>query len=337
MAAPAGSYQRFEVSNELEDIAPLIYDTSPTECPMIQNAARGSVDNTRFDWTEDQLDAADGTNAHVDGDVFLATDITAPDKLTNECQIARKDFRITRRARKIAKTGQVDEVARQTVRKGRELKRDMETIVMQNQAKVADNGTLAPLTASINTWIADLNSTGRTDRDATTGADPTGDGSDAATDSSAVRAMTETGLLGVIKGIYLDSQEMPDAIMMGPSAKQQFSKYMFTDPARIATPQMEIQNGRTKGLSVVGAVDVWVSDYGVVDIVPDRFQRERDAIVCNMDFIEISYFDPISTDAMAKDADDDSRMVLADFGLMVRNRYTLGVFADVNEAVAMTA
>lgn len=337
MAAPTNSYQRVNVSNDLEDISDLIYDTSPTECPMVQNAAQNTADNSTIEWVEDILDAANGSNAWVDGDVFAAEAITPPARLNNECQISRKDFRISRRARRINKAGPDDEIARQVVRKGRELKRDIETVIMGNQAKVVDNGTAAPLTASINAWIADLNTTGRTSRDATSGADPTGDGSNAATDSSATRALTETGLLGVVKGIFLDSQEMPDALMLGPAAKQQFSAYMFTSPARIATQYQDQGASPRGGVRVVGAVDVWVSDYAVVDVVPDRFQRERDSIFCNFDYLEIAYFDPISTDAMAKDSDTDSRMVLADYGLRARNRYTLGIYADVDSAVAMTA
>lgn len=335
MAAPTNSYQRSDVTNELEDISPLIYDTSPTECPLVQNAAKGTASNTTVDWTEDELDAADATNAWIDGDVFAASAVTPPVKLTNECQIVRKDFRISRRARKLAKTGQTDEVARQTVRKGRELKRDIEAVCMSNTAAVSDNGSVAPKTGSLLTWIKDLNSSGRTARGGS-GADPVTTGSTAATDGTQ-RALDESGLLGVVAGIHVDSQEMPDALMLGTVAKQKFSNYMFSSSARIATQHQDQGKTPRGGVRVVGAVDVWVTDYAVVDVVPDRFQRERDAVFVNFDYVELAYFDPISTDAMAKDSDTDSRMVLADFALKVRNRYTLGVFADVDETTAMVA
>ncbi len=335
MAAPTNSYQRVAVSNTLEDYADVIYDVSPQEVPFITNSAQGTADNTTYDWTEDELDAANANNAHIDGDIFAAEAITPPTKLTNECEIARKDFRISRRARRVNKAGPDDEVARQVVRKGRELKRDIESSVLDNRAKVVDNGTVAPRTASLNAWIADMNTTGRTDRGAT-GADPTGDGTDAATDGT-VRALSESGLRGVLKGVYLDSQEAPDAIMFHPDAKERFSNYIFGADAGIATQYQDQGRSPRGGVQAVGAVDVWVTDFAVVDIVPDRFQRPTDGLVVNFDFCEIKYFDPISTDAMAKDSDTDSRMVLADWGLCVRNRATLGVFADIDVSTAMVA
>ena len=38
-----------------------------------------------------------------------------------------------------------------------------------------------------------------------------------------------------------------------------------------------------------------------------------------------------------EDSDTDSRMVLADYGFRARNRYTLGIFADVNAGTPMVA
>lgn len=333
MGSPTNSYRRVDTTNALEDYADIIYDTSPTETPMVTNSAQGTADNTRFDWTEDELDAANPDNAHIDGDVFAAEAITPPTKLSNECEIARKDFRITRRSRKVNKAGPDDEVARQSVRKGREVKRDIEASVMANRGLVADNGTVAPRTGSINSFIADLNGNGRTDREGT-GADPTGDGTDPAGDG-ALRALSEAGLRGVQKGIYLDSSEAPDALMLHPDTKDLFSTYMFGTGTGIATQYQDQQANPRGGVKVVGAVDSWVMDFSVVDVVPDRFMRSRDAIFANFDFVEIKYFDPISTDAMAKDSDTDSRMVLADWGLCVRNRATLGIFADVSTATAM--
>ena len=335
MAADPNAYQRVDIIHALEDIQDLIYDTSPTDCPFIQNAPATTADNSTIEWVEDVLDAADVSNAFIDGDTFDAAAITQPSRLTNECQISRKDFRITRRARKINKAGPNDEVARQVARKGLELKRDMESIVLNNQAKVVDNGTAAPLVAGLPTWIADAQGAGRADRGAT-GTDPAGDGTTAAGDGT-IRALSEAGLLGVVRGIYDGSQAMPEALMLGTASKQLFSNYMFDDTSgrRVATQYQDQGRSPRGGVRVVGAVDVWVTDFAIVDVVPNRFQRDRDAFFVNFDYVEVSYFDPISTDAMGKDADDEPRMVLADYSIRARNRPSLGVFADIDTGTAM--
>ena len=165
-AAPTNAYQRTDVANELEDVSDIINDISPEEVPFQSNCSTISVENTKYEYDRDELDAASATNAHIDGDVFAGEAITAPSRLASHCQISRKDFIITRRARKMKKTGQRDEVARQVARKGRELKRDMESSLLANNAAVADNGSVAPETGGLPSWITG-DSDGRSSRGAT--------------------------------------------------------------------------------------------------------------------------------------------------------------------------
>ncbi len=340
MAAPANAYQRKDITHEAEDVRDIIYDVSPEETPFFTNAAQATADNTKHQWHEDTLDApADpgtgGGNSWVDGDQFAGQAITPPARLDNECQIQRKDFIVTRRARRLNKYGQRDELARQVVRKGRELKRDAETVLLYPQAKVADNGTLAPLLGGLPCWIADAQGAGRADRGGT-GTDPTGDGSDAPGDGT-LRALSEAGLLGVIDAVYKVSSEAPNILMLSVDGKQRYSNYMFSSSARIATQYQDQGANPRGGVQAVGAVDTWVTNTAIVDVVPNRFQRDRDSFVYNNAWADVAYFDPMQTDAMAKTADTDDRMILHDMTLVVRNRATLGTFADIDTSTAMIA
>lgn len=347
MAAPANAYQRTNITHEAEDVRDIIYDVSPEETPFFTNAAQATADNTTHQWHEDTLDApADPSsagggggsglgNAWVDGDVFAGQAITPPVRLNNECQIQRKDFIVSRRARRLNKYGQRDELARQVVRKGRELKRDAETVLLYPQAKVADDGSAAPLLAGVQSWIANTQGAGRTDRGAT-GADPVGDGSDAPT-TGTNRAISEAGLLGVVDGIYKVSTEAPNVMMFSVDAKQRFSNYMFGSSARIATQYQDQGANPRGGVQAVGAVDVWVTNTAIVDVVPNRFIRDEDSLIYNTGWCDCAYFDPMQTDAMAKTADTDDRMILMDHTLVVRNRATLGTYADIDSTTAMLA
>lgn len=348
MAAPANAYQRKDITHEAEDVRDIIYDVSPEETPFLTNSAQSTADNTKHQWHEDVLDApADPSsagggggsgngNAWVDGDQFAGQVVTPPTRLDNECQIQRKDFIVTRRARRLNKYGQRDELARQVVRKGRELKRDMEATLLYPQAKVADNGTAAPLLGGIFAYLGNAEGAGRTNRGAT-GADPTTtDGANAPTDGT-VRALSEAGVLGVIDAVYKVSTEAPNVFLLGVDAKQRFSNYMFSSSARIATQYQDQGATPRGGVQVVGAVDVWVTNTAVLDVVIDRFNRPRDTLIYNTDWCDCAYFDPMQTDAMAKVADTDDRMILSDHTLVIRNRRTAGTFADVDPSTAMVA
>lgn len=335
-AAPTDAYQRSDITNELEDISDVISDVSPEEVPFQTNAGSVMVDNTYYEFDSDVLPTAVNNNAHIDGDTFTADAITAPTRKGAHCQIARKDFVVTRRARKLNKTGQRDELARQTVRFGRALRRDIEMSVLANNASVADNGTVAPETGGLPTWI-EGDSDGRADRGA-----GGSEGGFAATLTTAAtdgtdRAMDESGMLDIVTNIFKVSKMAPEVLMLGPEAKAKFSRYMFSSSARIATPyQNQAQNPRG-GVRVVGAVDSWVTDYAVLDVVPNLWQREDDGFFLNFDSIDMGWFDRISTNAMAKNSDSDSRMIVADYCLIPRNELTIGIFADIDETLAMVA
>ena len=327
MAAPTNAYKRAAITHEFEDIQDIIYDVSPEETPFMTNAGTQVAENTFHEWPIDELDAANENNAWVDGDVFTAGAITPPVMQGNRCQISRKDIAVTRRARKINKAGQRDELARQIARKGRELKRDMEKILLNNQASVADNGTVAPKLGGFPAWLQ-------------TNTVFAGDGGDggftagnvvARTDGT-IRQLTEAMIKAVTLSIYTNSGDSPNTMLMHPQVKQSWSEYQFSTSARIATPYQDHGKNPRSGLTVVGAVDVWVGDFEVLDVVPDRFQRSRDLFIYNTEYTDVGYFDPIQTNAMGKRGDTDDNIVLADYTLVLTNEKTAGMVADIDAA-----
>ncbi len=342
MAAQTNAYQRFAQGNTLEDVHQEIMDITPDETPFLSNCPVGpAAQNTKKEWDNDELDPQDTTNAWIDGNVFAGQVITSPTRLDNECQISRKDFTITRRARKVKKTGQRDEVARQVARKGRELKIDMNGILQKNQAKTPDaDGATAPLTAGLPTWIIG-GTDGRANRGATTGTDPAQLG--AVKGDGTKRAQSEAATLAIVSAVAKVSKMRPNVLHMDHDSKSKFSAYAFGTDARIATPYQDHGANPRSGLTINGSVDVWVTDFAVLEIVPDLYMPLRnegtgyDHFIYDTAGVWVSYFDPISTNAMAKVADSDDRMVLADYCLMPSNPKCIGTYADVDETLAWGA
>lgn len=262
-------------------------------------------------------------------------------------QIARKDIVVTRRADIVRKAGRRSELNYQIAKAGRELKRDCESSATSINFGAQTTETVAGRTSGLPTWLttstftasaaAEGSAAGHNDGVLTNGTPAVpGNGFDA----DATGAMTETLLLNTIASIYNAGGD-PDMIMLHPNAKQQMSRFLFTagqsGGARIATQYQDAGPNKRSGLTVVGAVDVYVSDFGVLDITPNRFQRDRDIFVLESDMWAIAYLDGYHIERIGKTGDSEKRVLLVDFGVVSRNEAASGAIFDVAATTAWTS
>ena len=110
-----------------------------------------------------------------------------------------------------------------------------------------------------------------------------------------------------------------------------------TTGPRIATQYQDQGPVNRGGVSVIGAVDVYVGDFQVLDIVPNRFQRERDVWILDTEYWDIAYLDGYKTETIAKIGDAERRHILVDWTLVSKNEAASGVVADIDETTAMVA
>src|SRR5690606_28808086 len=120
-----------------------------------------------------------------------------------------------------------------------------------------------------------------------------------------------------------------------PAVKQKMSSYLFSSSARIATPYTDA--GSSKGASVVGSVDIYVSDFGKLKIVPNRFQPATDVFVLDPEYWELCYLDGYRTVDLNKQGDADDRILLVDYSLKSMAEASSGLIADIDGSLAMTA
>jgi hypothetical protein len=81
--------------------------------------------------------------------------------------------------------------------------------------------------------------------------------------------------------------------------------------------------------TIVGAADVYMSDFGTLTVVPNRFQRARDAWILDPEYASVCYLRPIQQVELAKTGDAEKGMMLAEFGLKVDNEAAHGIVADL--------
>jgi hypothetical protein len=324
MAAITNTYTRFDAKGVREDLSNVIYQISPEETPFMSNVGKENVKNTFYEWQTDDLASAVSTNAQIEGDDITSfTAATATVRLGNYTQISRKDVVISGTLESVDKAGRRSELSYQMAKRGAELKRDMETAMLANQAAAAGSTSAARKTGALQAFLKTNTNEG------TGGGDPsyTSIPDAARTDSTAgdLRSFSETLLKDVIQKVWTQGGK-PSVVMAGPVNKQNLSKM-----AGIAAQRFNAQGAKPS--TIIGAADVYVSDFGNVTIVPNRFQRERDVFVLDTEYASVAYLRPFQTVELAKTGDAEKRMLLVEWGLKVMNEKAHGAVYDLNSII----
>lgn len=323
MAQFTETFKSYEAKGIKEDVASVITDISPEDTPFLSNIGSKSVSNTYFQWQTDALAAASTTNAVIEGDDVASGDVTAATPTTilgNYVQISRKTVAISGSLEATARYGRASEIAYQTAKMGRELKRDMEATLTNKQAANAGAAATARVTAGLEAFLRTNDNRG------TSGADPTLSGStsgypNAAPTDGTQRAFTEVILKDVIQKAWA-SGGSPKMLMVGPVNKQKVSAF-----AGIASQRFNV-NGAKPGV-IVGAADIYVSDFGNVEVVPNRFSRERTAFVLDPEYASVAYLRNFELQDLAKTGDAEKKMLVVEYGLSVDTEAAHGVAADL--------
>lgn len=313
MALPTDTFSTYGQIGIREDLSDMIYDVSPTETPFFTGIGSGAATATNHEWQTDILAAASADNAQLEGD-DATTDAAIPTvRLGNFTQIFRKVPRTTGTADAVNTAGRAREMAYQITKRMKEIKRDTESSLLANKAKVAGNATTARVLAGVPAWLATNTSAGAT------GTDPAGDGSNARGDGTQ-RAFTEDLLKGVLQSCFTNGGD-PDTIMLGPKNKQVMSTF---DGGATKFDKAEDQE-------LFAAFDVYHSDFGTLKIVPNRFQRERDGLVLQMDMFKMAWMRSPRNEPLAKTGDSDHRLIIQEGTLESKNERASGIVADLTD------
>lgn len=312
MAQPTNTFSTFNAIGIREDLSDMIANISPTETPFFSAAKKGTAESTFTEWQTDSLAAVDTANAVIEGDDATLDAVVATARRGNYTQISDKTATISGTEEAVKKAGRSKEMAYQISKKTKELKRDMEGIFLSNQARAVGSNTVARRLGSVLSWIATNTNFGAT------GADPVGDGTNARTDGT-IRAFTEVQLKDVLQKCWTQGGD-PTVIMVGGNNKQVASTF--------TAGSTRFDQSEDKRLTA--AVDVYVSDFGTLKIVPNRFMRARDALVLDMDYWEVAYLRPVKTWPLAKTGDTEKNQILGEYTLKSWQQAASGIVADLS-------
>jgi len=296
-------FKTYDATAIREELSDVIYDISPTDTPFLSSiAGKGTVANTYFEWQTDALAAASGTNVHVEGAAAGTAATTATTRLGNYTQISKKVVEVSGTHEKVNNAGKKSEMAHQLAKASKELKRDMETSLLADNAAVAGNASTARETKGAANWIA----TNVTD----------------AGTSGSHAAVVEADIIAVAESTWNAGGE-PSTMLLGATNKKLVTAMSGRADA--------VRSVSDDNMSIYNAVDVYVSDFGTFNITLDRYCDQDVVYFLDHDMWSVDYLRDFQTVDIAKEGDSDKKMLLVEYGLRCGNeaangkiRYTTG-------------
>tara|TARA_R110000787_G_scaffold5990_1_gene21202 strand:+ start:83 stop:1030 length:948 start_codon:yes stop_codon:yes gene_type:complete len=314
----ADVFSTYDAIGNREDLSNMIYDISPMETPFVSGISKDTATATNHEWQTDSLSGA-ANNAAIEGADAATTISTPTTRLGNYTQISTKTPQVSRTQRQIDSAGRGDEMDYQVMKMAKELKRDQELILLSNKAKVGGSEILARQLAGIESWLA-TNWAG-------SGAAPTGDGTDIRT-AGALTAFSEADLKTTLASCW-DNGGNPDIIMAGSFNKQAMSAFVGGGASGPAQRTVDGDSSR-----VNTAIDIYVSDFGSLAVVPNRFMVQESVLVLEMDKFCMSSLASFQETPLAKNGDSDRVQLLSEYTLTSKNEAASGIIADNTKTTA---
>jgi hypothetical protein len=316
MAVPTNTAQTYQSTVIKEDLSAIAELIAPTETPFMTAIKKGTANSTHPEWVTVDLAAAVDTNAEIEGNDVTADAMTEGVRLSNYTMISDKVAQVSSTRESVDEVGDLNRMSKQVALKTQELKRDIEKQLLSNKVGVAGSASVARQSASFPSFLQTNVSRGSSGVNPILSGTTTGYPTTAAVDGTA-RAVTEA-LLKTVIALVWNSGSDPSLIFVGSANKQLISAFTGN-----ATTFREMTSRK-----IVAAIDVYVSDFGELQVVPSRLQRARDVLVVDPSKVEIAWFQKLQQTPLAKTGHSEKRMVFGEYTCRVTNERAHGIVAD---------
>jgi hypothetical protein len=312
------TYQTYTSIGQREDLSDVIYSISPTDTPFMSSIGKGKATATNHEWQTDALASAVLTNFAVEGDTASDATLGVTTRAGNKTQISQKTVKISGTLEAVDKAGRKSEKSYQLAKASAEIKRDMETTLLSNQASTNGTSSAARKLGGLQTWLATNGDFGTNGVAGASGTTTRTNGTN--------RTFDEATLKTVVKEVYTAGGN-PKVLMVNPAHKQLVSAFAGIAAQRFMAPA-------DAPTTIIGAADVYLSDFGTISVVPNRFMSstnscDETAFVLDTDMASVAYLRPFQTNELAKTGDAEVTQLLVEYTLQVNNEAAHGIIADL--------
>ena len=300
MAQPTNTFSQYDAKGNREDLSDIIYDISPTETPFLSSIGKTKATSTKHEWQTDALAAAVSNNAVIEGDEATMDASVATTRVFNYTQISDKTATVSGTQEAVNSAGRRSEMAYQMEKRMKELKRDVEKTLLENNAEVAGNDTTAREVSGLQAWVKTSTNIAS---DATASA---GNGTDAHTDGTA-RALTEAFVEDALASAWSEGGNPSMGILNA------FQKRKFVTFSGNST---RFDKGEDKKL--VNTVDVYIDPLGSeISLMPDRFAPTDVVFFVDPEFAKYAVLRDFQSHDLSKTGDTMKKQLLVEYTLQV--------------------
>lgn len=319
-----------------EDLSDAIYNIAPTDTPFTSMVQKGKkATNRKIEWQTDTLASDDGSIAVLEGADATDRTFTATVRLANHTQIMDRAIKITDSADEVTAAGRDTETGYQVMKRTKELKRHMENRLCGNWASDDGSALTARQCAGFAAWITTNDSRGQAGATKGTQGGYSNGIVSAATDgtSSSLRTFTETLFKGRVKACWDEGGE-DSVVLLNSGLKQKLSGF-----SGVAT-KYNIVDKNTRSNEIVGAVDLYASDFGVKKAVPSRFvggrsggnNRDHEVIGLDPKMWSIHNLQPFSVGPLARVGHANRKLLKVEFSQASRNEKGNWIITELDDS-----
>ena len=289
---------------------------------------RRNVKNRIFDWQTEHLPITSPAapdplaNAQVEGFLLVNKPGVPTIRQNNVTQISERDATVTGSQEESDAAGKGSEMAHQMAMTSKVLKSDLEVALCSRQARQdgSDNG--ATQTARVTEGFCHWLGRAKTKPDT---ANPSG------LPGGAICPGTVTTGLPVLSTDAFPAPGTPDQLteeMLGDAMQQAYTNgasptlwIVPPGPKRtvstfVGRSTSQVLVGKTE---VVSTVDVIATDFGRVKCIPSRWLPPDVGLLIDPDYAAVAFFRSFRQYLMARIGDAESRMIVVEWGLEMRN------------------
>jgi hypothetical protein len=331
MAVIANTFTTSNAVGNREELSDVVSRITPEDTPIYSMVTKNKCVSIHPEWETDDL-AAPGENAVPEGEEYNFGAVTPPARMGDYTQILRKDWIISGTQEVVSEAGNVQKRKYQKLKKGVEIRKDVEFAIVSNTASVAGNTRYL---GGLPSWITSNVSRGA---GGANGGFNSGTGLTVAATNGTQRAFTKTIMDSVMQTGYNNGANFK-SVVVSSYVKSVFVTFM--SDTNVASFRYNVsRNGEEN--TIVATADFYEGPFGKVAVIPNRVMAgsaatARNGFYVDPDFLSFLWLRKIQEDKdVAKTGDANKGVIIGEGTVKVHNEKGLGVAADLFGLTAST-
>src|SRR4249919_2575050 len=318
MTVLANTIQNVSRVGVREDLSDKIAELFPDDTPFINSIGRSTANNTYTEWQTDTLAAANQANAAIQGDDLSNASRANTVRVGNHTQIFTKVVGASTTVEWTNKAGRKSELARELMKAGREIQTDIEKRAVGNYASVAAAAGTAGKFGGALAWLTTNTSLSGAGSPANGGYSA---GIVAAATNGTQRAYSENLLKTVLQSIWVAGGN-PKMVITNGTQKQAEAGFVGLADAR--------RDSGNERLTIVAGADYYVSDFGKIAFVADRFASARDALIVDPEYFDLAVGEAMTPFDLAQTGLAKRKAIRTELTLRCLNEAASGCVRDLS-------